>query len=102
LPVAGLHLALTAFSSEGSFTCHTYCDTGPPFFFKVISERPVILPSECRALGEEAITTYFKRLNVLGLTRPAQAGLELTTYRLLSESTTTRLRQPVYENSTSL
>jgi hypothetical protein len=23
--------ALTAFSSEGSFTCHTYCDTGPPF-----------------------------------------------------------------------
>jgi hypothetical protein len=29
---------------------------------KVISERPVILPSECRALGEEAITTYFKRL----------------------------------------
>jgi hypothetical protein len=27
-----LCLALTAFSSEGSFTCHTYCDTGPPFF----------------------------------------------------------------------
>jgi hypothetical protein len=26
------------------------------------SERPVILPSECRALGEGAITTYFKRL----------------------------------------
>jgi hypothetical protein len=24
-------LALTAFSSEGCFTCHTYCDTGPPF-----------------------------------------------------------------------
>jgi hypothetical protein len=30
--------------------------------FKVISERPVILPSECRAVGEGAITTYFKRL----------------------------------------
>jgi hypothetical protein len=30
--------------------------------FKVISERPVILPSEYRAHGEEAITTYFKRL----------------------------------------
>jgi hypothetical protein len=30
--------------------------------FKVISKRPVILPSECRALGKEAITTYFKRL----------------------------------------
>jgi hypothetical protein len=26
-----LCLALTAFSSEGSFTCNTYCDTGPPF-----------------------------------------------------------------------
>jgi hypothetical protein len=26
-----LCLALAAFSSEGSFTCHTYCDTGPPF-----------------------------------------------------------------------
>jgi hypothetical protein len=30
--------------------------------FKVISERPVILTSECRALGEGAIATYFKRL----------------------------------------
>jgi hypothetical protein len=30
--------------------------------FKDISERRVILPSECRALGEGAITTYFKRL----------------------------------------
>jgi hypothetical protein len=29
--------------------------------FKVLSERPMILPSECRALGEEAINTYFKR-----------------------------------------
>jgi hypothetical protein len=29
--------------------------------FKVISERPVILPSECRAVSEGAITTYFKR-----------------------------------------
>jgi hypothetical protein len=26
-----LCLALTAFSREGYFTCHTYCDTGPPF-----------------------------------------------------------------------
>jgi hypothetical protein len=26
-----LCLALAAFSSEGSFTCHTYCDTGPSF-----------------------------------------------------------------------
>ena len=26
-----LCLALMAFSSEGSFSCHTYCDTGPRF-----------------------------------------------------------------------
>jgi hypothetical protein len=26
-----LCLALMAFSSEGSFTCHTHCDTRPPF-----------------------------------------------------------------------
>jgi hypothetical protein len=30
--------------------------------FKVISERPVILASECRAIAKGAITTYFKRL----------------------------------------
>ena len=30
--------------------------------FKVISDGPVILPSECHALGEGAITAYFKRL----------------------------------------
>jgi hypothetical protein len=60
--------------------------------FKVISEKPVILTTECHALGEGAITTYFKRLR---LTRPAWAGLELTTPRLLSERTITRLRQPI-------
>jgi hypothetical protein len=55
-------------------------------------DRPLTLPSECRALGEGAISTYF---NVLVLTQPARAGLELTTFRLLSESTTTRPLQPV-------
>jgi hypothetical protein len=54
-----LRLSLTAFSSEGSCTCHTYFDTGPPF---LRSERPVILTSECRALDDGAIITYFKRL----------------------------------------
>jgi hypothetical protein len=29
--------------------------------FQGISERPMILTYECRALGEVAITTYFKR-----------------------------------------
>jgi hypothetical protein len=64
--------------------------------FKVISERPVILPSECRVHGKDAVIPI---LNVLDLTRPARAGLELKTYRLLSESTTARLRQPVKKSA---
>jgi hypothetical protein len=32
--------------------------------FKVIFEGPVILPSECSALDEGAITTYLKRLRI--------------------------------------
>ena len=65
--------------------------TTPTSVFKVISEILVILSSACRALGEEAITIPI--LNVIGLTRPARAVLELTNSRLLSESTTTRLQQ---------
>jgi hypothetical protein len=40
-------------------------------------------------------------LNVLhaGLTQPARAGYELTTFRVLSESTTTKLPQPVLPDS---
>jgi hypothetical protein len=34
-----LCLTLTAFSSESSFTTHTYCDTVPPFL-KVMSKDP--------------------------------------------------------------
>jgi hypothetical protein len=60
--------------------------------FKIISERSVILTPECRAPAEGAITTY---CNVLGLARPPRAGLELSTSRMLSKSTTTRLPQAV-------
>jgi hypothetical protein len=42
--------------------------------FKVISERPVILTSKCRARGKGAITTYFKRPR---LHAAGTAGLEL-------------------------
>jgi hypothetical protein len=73
-----LCLTLTAFSSEGSFACHTYCD---PWFYLL---NAVLLAKE----------QSLPILNVLGLMRPAWAGLEITTYRLLSESTTTRLPQP--------
>jgi hypothetical protein len=34
-----LCLALTTFSSEGSFTCHTYCDTGPLFLGHIQKTR---------------------------------------------------------------
>jgi hypothetical protein len=54
-------LALTAFSSEGSFTCHTYCDAGPPFL-RSYPKDSWFSTSQCRALGERSITTYFKRL----------------------------------------
>jgi hypothetical protein len=34
-----LCLALTAFSSEGSVMCHTYCDTGLPFLRSYPKDR---------------------------------------------------------------
>jgi hypothetical protein len=56
-----LCLALAAFSSEGSFYM-SHLLRYRTSLFKVTSERPVILTSRRRALGEGAITTYFKRL----------------------------------------
>jgi hypothetical protein len=55
-----LCLALTAFSIDGCFYVPHLLRQGTSV--KVISERPVILISKRRALGEGAITTYFKRL----------------------------------------
>jgi hypothetical protein len=88
-----LCLALTAFRSEGSFTCNTYCDTGPPFL-RSYPKDPWFYHLNALLLAKKQSLPI---LNVLGLTRPARAGFELTTYRLLSESTTTRLRQPTWE-----
>jgi hypothetical protein len=42
-----LCLALMGFSSKGSFTRYTCCDTHGISVFKIISERPVILTSKC-------------------------------------------------------
>jgi hypothetical protein len=89
-----LCLALTTFSSEGSFTCHTYCDTEPPFL-RSYPKNPLFSLLNAVLLAKEQSLPI---LNVLGLTRPARAGFELTTSRLLSESTTTRLRQAVVLN----
>jgi hypothetical protein len=84
-----LCLAHTAFSSEGSFTCHTYCDTGPPFLMSHPKDPWFSLLNAVLLPKEQSLPI----LNVLGLTRQARAGHELTTSCLLSESTTTRLRQ---------
>jgi hypothetical protein len=89
-----LCLALAAFSSEGSIKCHTYCDMGPPFLRSYPKDPWFSLLNAVLLTKEQSLPF----LNVLGLTRSAWAGLEITTSRLLSESTTTRLRQPVKLN----
>jgi hypothetical protein len=62
---------------------------------KVTDERSMIFTLKCHALGKGA--TFTIDFNVLGLTWPVQAGLELTTSRMQSESATTLLPQPVRE-----
>jgi hypothetical protein len=82
-----LCLALVAFSCEGSFICHTYCDTRPPFLRSYPKDPWFSLLKAVLLAKEQSLPV----LNVLYLTRPVRAVLELTTFRLLSESTTTRL-----------
>jgi hypothetical protein len=68
-----LCLALMAFSSEGSFTCHTYCDTGPPFLRSYPKDPWFSLLNAVLLAKEQSLPI----LNVFCLTRPAWAGLEL-------------------------
>jgi hypothetical protein len=56
-----LGLARTALNSEGSFTCHTYCDMGPPFLRS--SERPLFYLLNAVLLAKEQSLPI---LNVLG------------------------------------
>jgi hypothetical protein len=70
-----LCLALTTFSSKGSFTCHTYCDTGPLFLRSYPKDLWFYLLNAVLLAKEQSLSI----LNVLGLTRPARAGLKLTT-----------------------
>jgi hypothetical protein len=70
-----LRLALTAFSSEGSFTCHTYWDTGPPFLKSCLKDLWFSLLSVVLMATEQSLPI----LNVLGLTRLVRAVLKLTT-----------------------
>jgi hypothetical protein len=71
LPVTGLQsFALTAFSSEGSFTCHTYCDTGP-LFLRFYPKDPWFSLLNAMLLAKEQSLPI---LNVSGLKQPARAG----------------------------
>jgi hypothetical protein len=85
-----LCLALTAFSSESSFTCHTCCDAGPAFLRSYPKDPWFYLLNAVLLAMKQPLRILY----ALGLTRPARAGLELTTSRLLSQTTTTKLRQP--------
>jgi hypothetical protein len=66
----------------GSYAC---CETGPPFSRSYQKTRDFHFFSWLRS-------NYYI---FLGLTRPARAGLELTTILVLSESAITRLSQTV-------
>jgi hypothetical protein len=68
-----LCLALTAFSSGGSFTCQTYCDTEPPFLKSYPKDPWFSLLNVVLLTKEQSLPI----LNVLGLTGPAWARLEL-------------------------
>jgi hypothetical protein len=70
---------LAAFSNEGSFTCHTYCDT-VPLFLKSYPKDPWFSLLNAVLLAKEHSLPIS---NVLGLMRPAWAGIELTTSRML-------------------
>jgi hypothetical protein len=69
----------------------THTSTRDPFLRPYRKDPWFSITSECHALGKVAITTYFKRLRFDAV---ARVGFELTTYRMLSESTTARLPQP--------
>jgi hypothetical protein len=61
-----LCLALTAFSSEGTFTCHTYCDKGPSFLRSYPKDPWFYLLNAVLLAKEQplpATTSYFKRLS---------------------------------------
>jgi hypothetical protein len=86
-----LYFPLTVFSSGGTPTCHTNCDTGFPFLGSYPKEPSLSLLNVVLSAKEQSLPN----LNVLGLTRSARAGFELTTSRMLSDSTATKLPQLV-------
>jgi hypothetical protein len=89
LPLKGLQIQTC------SFTCHTYCDAGPLILRSYLTDPLISLLNAVLLTKELSLPI----LNVLSLTRPAREGLEITTSRMLSESTTTTLPQPVNEKA---
>ena len=73
LPMLGTHGHWSS-SIEGSFACHTYCDTRYPFI-TVISEDPCT-KTYCRAFSSGAVTTCFYDLGM------SRLGFEHLTFRL--------------------
>jgi hypothetical protein len=69
---ANLHLclALMVFSSEGSFSCHTYCDTGPRFIRSHPKDR-----HPCPTVGFEPGTQGSSDLCVSALTTTPRGWL---------------------------
>jgi hypothetical protein len=66
-------LALTAFSNEGSYMCHTYCDTGPPFIKSYLKDLWFLLLNAMLLAKEQLLPI----LNVLGLMWLARKGHNL-------------------------
>jgi hypothetical protein len=83
------------FSSKGFFCkCHTYCILRPPLLRSYLKDSYFLILNAVLLAKEQ----YLPILNIIGLTRPARAELQHIASRMLSESsqsTTTRLPQPV-------
>ena len=75
------------FSSEGSLTCHTYCDTGQSFFNDHLWGSVILTPvAERQAIV--AVTTFLKDQ---GLFRPGIEHLRIS--RMRGERSTTKPRR---------
>jgi hypothetical protein len=74
--------------------CHTYCDVEPPFLMSYPKDPWFSLLNAFLLSREQSLPI----LKVLSLTWPTERGSKLTTSRMLSKSTTTRLPQLVWKS----
>jgi hypothetical protein len=60
-----LCLALMTFSSEDSFTCHTYCNTGPPFLRCKTNTIPILMHQMCISTNQvSSVVLRLKKLEI--------------------------------------